>query len=267
MNAAYALLMGQQGACHQQPEQRRERAAPPETPTSVGRAAAGIRRTMRACIRERGTAERRVAAFVAGAVPRAVGRPVDRGVGWGVAAGHRAHEVHRAGGHLHARGGRGVAATGVATVRPMPTSAGAIWPIAVLACPISRTACARAPVAVRVVSAEPAISDAVMRCVMVVSCFDATAFKCRLPGERRTQPGYSRHGEYCVMRPEPTAFQPDGGSQTKNDGSCDPPFGDGFKTAGEWLEFEPLPRTLTRSSIPPPCPSLRRCKEGAPCRR
>jgi hypothetical protein len=50
---------------------------------------------------------------------------------------------------------------------------------------------------------------------MVVSCFDATAFKCRSPGERRTQPGYSRHDEYCVMRPEPTAFQPDGGSQAK----------------------------------------------------
>jgi len=80
----------------------------------------------------------------------------------------------------------GVAATGVAAARPMPTSVGAVWPIAVLACPISGAACAKAPVApvaVRVVSAEPAISDAVMRCVMVVSCFDATAFKCRSPGE------------------------------------------------------------------------------------
>jgi hypothetical protein len=40
---------------------------------------------------------------------------------------------------------------------------------AFLAASTSGTACARAPVAVRVVSAAPAISDAVMRCVMVVS--------------------------------------------------------------------------------------------------
>lgn len=89
----------------------------------------------------------------------------------------------------------GPEAMGGAAARPMPTSAGAVWPIAVLACPTSGTACARAPVAVRVVSAAPAISDAVMRCVMVVSCFDATALKCRSRGERRMQPGYSRHGE------------------------------------------------------------------------
>jgi hypothetical protein len=59
-------------------------------------------------------------------------------------------------------------ATGVAAAPPMPTRAGAdwfsvVWFSVVLATSTSGTACARAPVAVRVVSAAPAISDAVMR--------------------------------------------------------------------------------------------------------
>ncbi len=59
-------------------------------------------------------------------------------------------------------------ATGVAAVPPMSTRAGAdwfsvVWFSVVLATSTSGTACARAPVAVRVVSAAPAISDAVMR--------------------------------------------------------------------------------------------------------